>query len=122
MTAAPLCVLPAKDTVEELFWKEEGLNKKINALVTLALVFICFLLSILIEKIGDAITLAGATINPVIGFIIPVIFYWKVKEELPISSKEKILSLLSAVIIIVVSIMSLGQFIYSKIHGDNNSS
>ena len=122
MTAAPLCVLPAKDTVEELFWKEEGLNKKINALVTLALVFICFLLSILIEKIGDAITLAGATINPVIGFIIPVIFYWKVKEDLPISSKEKILSLLSAVIIIVVSIMSLGQFIYSKIHGDNNSS
>jgi amino acid permease len=122
MTAAPLCVLPAKDTVEELFWKEEGLNKKINALVTLALVFICFLLSILIEKIGDAITLAGATINPVIGFIIPVIFYWKVNEDLPISSKEKILSLLSAVIIIVVSIMSLGQFIYSKINGDDNSS
>jgi amino acid permease len=121
MTAAPLCVLPAKDTVEELFWKEEGLNKKINALVTLALVFICFLLSILIEKIGDAITLAGATINPVIGFIIPVIFYWKVNEDLPISSKEKILSLLSAVIIIVVSIMSLGQFIYSKIHGDDSS-
>ena len=66
MTAAPLCVLPAKDTVEELFWKEEGLNKKINALVTLALVFVCFLLSIMIDKIGDAITLAGATINPVV--------------------------------------------------------
>ena len=66
MTAAPLCVLPAKDTVEELFWKEVGLNKKINALVTLALVFVCFLLSILIDKIGDAITLAGATINPVV--------------------------------------------------------
>jgi hypothetical protein len=48
-----------------------------------------------------------------------VIFYWKVREDLPATSKEKILSLLSAVIIIVVSIMSLGQFIYSKIHGDN---
>jgi len=66
MTAAPLCVLPAKDTVEELFWKEQGMNMKINALVTLALVFVCFLLSILIDKIGDAITLAGATINPVV--------------------------------------------------------
>jgi amino acid permease len=78
MTAAPLCVLPAKDTVEELFYKEIGMNKKVNTLVTLGLVFTCFLLSILINKIGDAITLAGATINPVIGFIIPVIFYWKV--------------------------------------------
>ena len=78
LTAAPLCVLPAKDTVEELFYKKEGMNKKVNALVTLALVFVCFLLSILIDKIGDAITLAGATINPVIGFIIPVVFHWKV--------------------------------------------
>lgn len=66
MTAAPLCVLPAKDTVEELFYKKEGLNTKINALVTLSLVAICFILSISIDKIGDAITLAGATINPVV--------------------------------------------------------
>ncbi len=79
MTAAPLCVLPAKDTVEELFYKEKGMNNKVNALVTLALVFVCFLLSISIDKIGDAITLAGATINPMVGFILPVMFYWKVK-------------------------------------------
>ena len=119
MTAAPLCVLPAKDTVEELFWKEEGLNKKINALVTLALVFVCFLLSIMINKIGDAITLAGATINPLVGFILPVIFHWKVRENLPVCSREKIISLLSAMVIILVSLMSLGQFIYDKIHGDS---
>jgi hypothetical protein len=56
------------------------------------------------------------------GFIIPVIFYWKVRDDLPVYSKEKIVSLLSAVIIIVVSIMSLGQFIYSKIHVDDSSS
>ena len=74
MTAAPLCVLPAKDTVEELFYKKEGMNKKVNAIVTLILVFICFLLSILINKIGDAITLAGATINPVVRLI--VCFYY----------------------------------------------
>ena len=66
MTAAPLCVLPAKDTVEELFYKKKLLDKKRNILVTLVLVFLCFLLSISIDKIGDAITLAGATINPVV--------------------------------------------------------
>ena len=78
LAAAPLCILPAKDTVEELFYKKEGMNKKVNALVTLALIFVCYLLSILIENIGDAITLAGATVNPVIGFIIPVVFQWKI--------------------------------------------
>ena len=112
MTAAPLCVLPAKDTVEELFYKEKGMNTKVNALVTLALVFVCFLLSIRIDKIGDAITLAGATINPVIGFIIPVVFHWKVHQDKPLLSWEKGLSLASAIVIILVSIMSLGQFIY----------
>ena len=66
MTAAPLCVLPAKDTVEELFYKKKLLDKKRNILVTLVLVFLCFLLSISIDKIGDTITLAGATINPVV--------------------------------------------------------
>jgi sodium-coupled neutral amino acid transporter 11 len=86
VTAAPLCVLPAKDTVEELFFKEKGLNTKANGLVTLSLVSICFLLSISIDTIGDAITLAGATINPVIGFIIPIMFYWKVRTDLPTTS------------------------------------
>ena len=28
IAAAPLCVLPSKDTVEELFFKEKGMNKK----------------------------------------------------------------------------------------------
>jgi hypothetical protein len=50
-----------------------------------------------------------------------VIFYWKVREDLPASSKEKILALSSAVIIIIVSVMSLGQFIYTKVHPDDAS-
>jgi amino acid permease len=115
LTAAPLCVLPAKDTVEELLFKQDGMNTKVNALVTLALVSVCFLMSIMISKIGDAITLAGATINPVIGFIIPVVFHWKVHQEKPLLSWEKGLSLAAAIVIILVSLMSLGQFIYQKV-------
>jgi len=46
MASAPICVLPAKDTVEELFFKKEGLDRKRNVLVTLGLVVVCFLLSI----------------------------------------------------------------------------
>ena len=66
MASAPICVLPAKDTVEELFFKKEGLDRKRNVLVTLGLVVVCFLLSISFDQIGDAITVAGATINPVV--------------------------------------------------------
>ncbi len=57
--------------MEELFWKEQGMNKKINALVTLALVFVCYILSIMIDGIGDAITLAGAITNPLVNNFTP---------------------------------------------------
>ena len=76
MAAAPLCVLPSKDTIEELFYKEIGMSKKINVIFTFVLVTVnCFLASF-IPNIGDAMTIVGSTINPVIGFIMPVIFYW----------------------------------------------
>lgn len=45
-------------------------------MVTLVLVIINGALGILIENIGQAMTIVGATINPVIGFVFPVIFYW----------------------------------------------
>ena len=70
LTAAPLCVLPAKDTVEELFWKKTGLTKKANVFVTFGIVSACFLLSILLDNIGDAITIAGATTNPMVSLFI----------------------------------------------------
>jgi Transmembrane amino acid transporter protein len=28
LCAAPLCILPAKDTLEEVFYKERGMNKR----------------------------------------------------------------------------------------------
>ena len=66
MAAAPICVLPAKDTVEEVFWKEKGMTKKVNILVTLGIVTLCYALGIFIPAIGDAITISGATTNPMV--------------------------------------------------------
>lgn len=66
MAAAPLCVLPAKDVVEELFWKENGMSKKVNVLVTLAVVAACFLMALFVPGIGDAMTIAGCTTNPLV--------------------------------------------------------
>lgn len=74
--AAPLCVLPSKDTIEELLYKDKGMTKKMNILWTFVLILINMGLAIAIPNIGAAMTLVGSTINPVIGFILPVIFYW----------------------------------------------
>ena len=52
MAAAPLCVLPSKDTVEELFYKEKGMTKKQNFLVTLILVTVNCALALALDGIG----------------------------------------------------------------------
>lgn len=66
MSAAPLCVLPSKDVVEELFWKEKGMTPKINLFVTFGVISLCFLMAMFIPNIGDAITIAGCTTNPLV--------------------------------------------------------
>ena len=80
MVATPLSLLPCKDTVEELtLGTTRTFTKKENFLVTFVLVIISYLLAIVIPSIGDAITILGATTNPCIGFIFPVIFYLKME-------------------------------------------
>lgn len=74
--AAPLCVLPAKDTVEELCFGGQVMSRRENFIVTLAVVLVNLTLAIVVPNIGSAMTLVGSTINPVIGFIMPVFFYW----------------------------------------------
>ena len=76
ITAAPLCVLPSKDTIEELFYKEKGMTNKQNLIVTLILLSVNMTPALFINGVGDAMTLGGSTINPVIGFFMPVYFHW----------------------------------------------
>ena len=81
IAAAPLCVLPSKDTIEELFYKEKGMNMRQNVVATIGICIAACLIAISLDNIGDAMALVGSTINPIIGFIMPVIFYWKVMNE-----------------------------------------
>jgi hypothetical protein len=54
---------------------------KQNLLVTFLLVTVNGLLSLSIKDIGSAMTLVGSTINPLIGFIMPVVFYWNIIKD-----------------------------------------
>ena len=110
ISAAPLVVLPSKDTIEELFFKEKGMSAKHNYIVTLLLIILNCVLALFIPNIGDAMTLVGSTINPVIGFIIPVVFYWKVIDDKPLLSFDKVAGVVSVAVVSVVSVLSLINF------------
>lgn len=66
LSAAPLCVLPAKDDVEEMFFRSKTMSPKINMMVTFTLVAICYILGLFIPSIGDAMTIVGSTTNPLV--------------------------------------------------------
>lgn len=112
MTAAPLCVLPSKDTVEELFYKEnpDGMTKIQNLAVTFLLVTVNLVLALFIGTIGDAMTLVGSTINPIIGFILPCVFYWPFIKKEAGHTKDKVMMFVTVIIIVVASVLSLVQF------------
>ena len=132
--ASPLVVLPAKDTVEEIISGGRGgrmkaqLSPEANTMVTFLLIFLCYSLALFIPNIGDAMTIVGSTTNPAVstsesfhdltvngqvGFILPIVFYWKTVEELPIWSPEKLTAIFVAVCIISTSVLGLVGFFVS---------
>jgi amino acid permease len=107
ITAAPLCVLPSKDSIEELFFKEKGMNNKQNFMVTLLLLSVNMAPALFIDGVGDAMTLVGSTINPVIGFFMPVYFHWQLIKDKSMFHKDKIFGIITIIIIGGVSVLSL---------------
>ena len=69
----------------------------------------------MIPSIGDAITITGCTTNPLNGFLLPIIYYWKVIENKPFLSKEKITAIVVIIVISVCSILGFVSFIRDKI-------
>jgi hypothetical protein len=51
--------------------------------------------------------IVGSTINPIVGFILPIIFYWNIIEEIKNFSIRKILIVLLLILLIILMIFSL---------------
>jgi len=81
--AAPVCVLPAKDAFEEIVFANGKMTMKWNVITTIIMCIICYVCAIVIPGIGDVITILGCTTNPLIGFILPIVFYLKIVENVP---------------------------------------
>lgn len=76
ISATPMGIIPAKTSFSYIFFRGI-LNPKRNKVVTIGMVLVCYILSLTIPNIGDAIVLVGATVNPFIGFIFPAMYYIK---------------------------------------------
>ena len=70
---------------------------------------IACLIAISLNNIGDAMALVGSTINPIIGFILPVVFYWRVMKEK--GSKNKLDQVAIVLTVIVIVIASIASFV-----------
>lgn len=112
ISATPFCFLPAKETFLLLIRQPpDTVTNRQNFLMSWVLVMMTFLLSVAIPNIKDAIAITGATSNPFIGFIFPILFYVKL-DPLPIRSKEKIVALAILTAVVISSIMGMYVYIF----------
>ena len=89
--------------------------------MTLAIITTCFVLAVAIPNISDAMTVIGATSNPLVGFTLPIVFYLKMDtlrggNQSPFAPHRLIAHIVN-VICIATGIISLSLFIKGKVDG-----
>lgn len=80
------------------------MTKRENFFVTLAMCSICYVVALLVPDLTDALTLLGATINPLMGFILPCVFFLKL---CPDESKTKRGLAYASIIFTVISCLAV---------------
>ena len=56
------------------------MSKRQNLKITFLMILLCYLMAICVPDIGAVISITGATVNPFIGFIFPIIFWLKLEN------------------------------------------
>ena len=87
-----------------------------NQKITVAIILICYSLAACIPNIGSVISIAGATVNPFIGFLFPIIFYLKIdgdakkKSGVPIDLAYILDRVFAYSVIVIISLISIVGF------------
>lgn len=125
MFASPFCILPVKDSLEELWIKDKTVKFtfKQNFQITLGIITIAYLIAIVVPTIGDAMTILGATTNTFIGFLLPIVFYNKIEgTRKSLYTNDRLFSYLVFVFMVACSFIEIGTYIYKKLQkGDECS-
>jgi len=114
IAAAPLAVLPAKYAYEQMYHRS-GMTDAQNTVCSVSMVILCFFLAVIMPNVGTVIGVTGATANPFVGFIFPILFYLKIDRS-PMSSGPKLRAQLMLFLCILVSVLGL-----AKLHAELQS-
>lgn len=119
--ACPFCVLPVKDSIEEITCeKGETLSKTKNIIWTFVLVSISVTVASVVTTISDAMTILGATTNSGIGFLLPIHFYFKTQKDNKKLTNMKIMCYLIYVTICASSVITMYTFIDTKLQSNKS--
>ena len=106
--SVPTCYIAVKDAYFSLR-RYKTVTPEDNIKISLLMWAASYILAAVIPNISDAITLTGATVNPFIGFIFPIVFYLKL-SPVPMRSPKKLLAVLAITLILFASALSFIQY------------
>lgn len=114
--ATPFCILPCKDSLEEV--RNKKFEGKENFMWTLALNTIGVLFALPFTTLSAPMALLGATTNSAVGFWLPIIYYLKMERKTSPWTNMKIISYIIFGLVIITSITELVLFVQQAISGD----
>ena len=77
--ASPFCILPTKDSIEEV--RNKKFTPKENICWTFVLCWTSCIISCAFSSIKTPMTILGATTNSAIGFLLPILYYLKMEKR-----------------------------------------
>lgn len=108
--ASPFCILPVKDSIEEVRSGDAKLTKTENLVWTAVIVFVSMVISLPFLSVGSVMTILGATTNSAIGFLLPIAFYLKMERKRPTFTSDKLACYFIFVFICISSVIELTTF------------
>ena len=103
--ATPFCVLPTKDSIEEV--SGTPLTAGRNVFWTIVILAVGMLLSLVLTNISVVTAFLGATTNAAVGFLLPIMYFWHVEKRSPWYTNKKLASYFFFVFIIISSFIEL---------------
>mgnify|MGYP001626781333 CR=1 FL=1 len=103
--ATPFCVLPTKDSIEEV--RNRKFTPKENVFYTCLLMLCATILSCAFQNIKTPISILGATTNSAIGFLFPIAYYLKMEKKTSPYTNMKIVCYIIFVFICISSVIEL---------------
>lgn len=103
--ATPFCVLPTKDSIEEV--RNRKFTKNENICWTIILNWVACIVSCGFKNIKTPISILGATTNSAIGFLLPICYYLKMERKTSRYTNIKIACYIVFVFICCSSVIEL---------------